>query len=335
VSRYILFFLPFAVIAVFALMAARDRRRNRDSGSLGFVQRNGVALSTYLLLAVGFWTIMIIVLPQLYMIEYSFRPNLTAAQTGGPKDVYTLANYRYLIFGRPGDSEALNWLHLGAFLHTIVISVLITVFDFCFCYPLAYYMAQVARGGRTRLLILCLIVPFWVNELLRAFAFKILFGTSGLVDSVLVATGLLSEPYDFLKHDIGLYAGLSYAYILSMIFPLYNAIESLDKNQIEAARDLGAPWWHIHLFIVMPYAKPGIASGCTLVFMLCAGALAAPQILGGPSSLWFTQVVYNWFFQAFDWTRGSAYAFALLISCIIFVLAMLRLFKVSLAEIAR
>ena len=152
---------------------------------------------------------------------------------------------------------------------------------------------------------------------------------------MLVATGILSEPYDFLKHDIGLYAGLSYAYILSMIFPLYNAIESLDKNQIEAARDLGAPWWHIHLFVVMPYAKPGIAAGCTLVFMLCAGALAAPQILGGPSSLWFTQVVYNWFFQAFDWTRGSAYAFALLVSCIIFVLAMLRLFKVSLAEIAR
>ena len=334
-SRYVLFFLPFVVIAVFALMAARDRRREANSHRPGFFQRNGIALSTYLLVAVGFWTIMIIVLPQLYMIDYSFRPNLTAAQIGGPKDVYTLANYRYLIFGRPGDSETLNWLHLGAFLHTIVISVLITFFDFCFCYPLAYYMAQVAHGGRTRLLILCLIVPFWVNELLRAFAFKILFGTSGLIDSLLVATGILSEPFDFLKHDIGLYAGLSYAYILSMIFPLYNAIESLDKNQIEAARDLGAPWWHIHLFVVMPYAKPGIAAGCTLVFMLCAGALAAPQILGGPSSLWFTQVVYNWFFQAFDWTRGSAYAFALLVSCIIFVLAMLRLFKVSLAEIAR
>jgi spermidine/putrescine transport system permease protein len=69
--------------------------------------------------------------------------------------------------------------------------------------------------------------------------------------------------------------------------------------------------------------------------MLCAGALAAPQVLGGPSSLWFTQVVYGWFFEAFNWPRGSAYAFTLLLSCIVFVLAMLRLFKVSLAEIAR
>src|SRR5919201_7112050 len=161
-------------------MATRDRRNQQDAAAIGFFQRNGAVLSAYLLVAVGFWTIMIIVLPQLYMIEYSFRPNLTAAQIGGPKDVYTLANYRYLLFGRPGDAEALNWVHLGAFVHTIFISVLMTFFDFCLCYPLAYYMAQVARGGRTRLLILCLIVPFWVNELLRAFAFKILFGTSGL-----------------------------------------------------------------------------------------------------------------------------------------------------------
>ena len=110
-----------------------------------------------------------------------------------------------------------------------------------------------------------------------------------------MSSACFANPIDFLGHDIALYPGLSYAYLLIMVFPLYNAIESLDKNQIEAARDLGAPWWHIHLFVVMPYAKPGIASGCTLVFMLTAGALAAPQILGGPKSLWFTPIVYDRF----------------------------------------
>src|SRR3546814_1673480 len=78
---------------------------------------------------------------------------------------------------------------------------------------------------------------------------------------------LIDAPVDFLGLDVGLYTGLAYAYLLMMMFSLYNAIESLDRNQIEAARDLGAPWWHIHLFIVMPHAKPGIASGATLVFM--------------------------------------------------------------------
>ncbi len=146
---------------------------------------------------------------------------------------------------------------------------------------------------------------------------------------------LITEPIDFLGLDVALYAGLTYAYVLIMMFPLYNAIESLDRNQVEAARDLGAPWWHIHLFVVMPHAKPGIASGATLVFMLCAGALAAPLVLGGPKTLWFTPIVYDRFFQAFNWPQGAAYALILLATCMAFVLIVMRVFKVALSEIAR
>jgi spermidine/putrescine transport system permease protein len=163
----------------------------------------------------------------------------------------------------------------------------------------------------------------------------VLLSSGGVVNTGLMAMGIISEPIDFLGNDVGLYAGLSYAYLLMMMFPLYNAIESLDHNQIEAARDLGAPWWHIHAFVVMPHAKPGIASGCTMVFMLSAGALAAPMVLGGPSSLWFTPIVFDRFYQAFNWPQGSAYAIILLLTCIVFVLAVMRLFKVSLGEITR
>ena len=75
---------------------------------------------------------------------------------------------------------------------------------------------------------------------------------------------------------------------------------------------VGAPWWRIHKDVVIPYAKPGIASGCTMVFMLAAGSLAAPQFLGGPRTLWFTSVIYNFFFQAFNWPRGAALSFIML-----------------------
>jgi spermidine/putrescine transport system permease protein len=277
-----------------------------------------------------------IVLPQLYMVDYSFHPRLIPAERGGPKDVYTLENYAFFLFGRQTGGEfSWNVIHLKAFFLTIVISMLVTFFNFCLCYPLAFYMAQAATPDRMRLAMLALIVPYWVNEILRAFALRIIFGTSGLINNLLLGIGLIGEPIDFLGLDIGMYTGLSYAYLLVMMFPLYNAIESLDKNQIEAARDLGAPWWHIHLFVVMPFAKPGIASGCTLVFMLCAGALAAPLFLGGPSSLWFTPIIYDRFFQAFNWPQGSAYAFILLVTCTVFVLAVLRVFKVSLGEITR
>ena len=224
---------------------------------------------------------------------------------------------------------------MWAFVFTILSSVAVTVLNFAICYPLAYYMAQAGTAQKVRLLMLALIVPYWVNEILRAFALRVLLASKGLINQALMGVGITDGPIDFLGNNTGLYVGLSYAYLLVMIFPLYNAIESLDKNQIEAARDLGAPWWRIHANVVIPYAKPGIASGCTMVFMLSAGSLAAPQFLGGPRTLWFTSIIYNFFFQAFNWPRGAAYAFILLAACIVFVMLTLRLFRVSLGETIR
>lgn len=301
----------------------------------GFFIRNGMFLSIFLLGAVGFWVFFLIVLPQVFMFDFSFRYNLPPAEMGGPEDVYTISHYRFLVYGSEMAEGTYNTIDLTVFVRTILAAVFVTIFDFIICYPIAFYLAKVARGGWARLMVLSLIVPFWVNEILRAFAFRIIFGSNGIINEGMLAIGLFDEPYPFIRENIALYAGLGYAYILLMIFPLYNAIESLDKNQIEAARDLGSPWWRIHYRVVMPFAKPGISSGCTMVFMLSAGALAAPQILGGPSSLWFTQIIYQWFNTGGNWPRGSAYAIVLLATSIAFVLIMMRVFKVKLGEIAR
>jgi spermidine/putrescine transport system permease protein len=294
-------FIGIFLAVLLAILIAPHLQKHGDKvwggvTRIKFVQHNGVFLSFYLVGAVVVWTLIMIILPQLYMVQFSFSHNLLPSEIDGPKDVLTLEHYSYLIFGRAGDEDLMNWLHLRVFARTILVSVLITLLDFALCYPIAYYMAQVAKGGKARLLMLCLIL---------------------------------------LKIDVGLYAGLSYAYILLMIFPIFNAVESLDHNQVEAARDLGAPWWRIHYRVVIPHAKPGIASGCTMVFMLCAGALAAPQILGGPSSLWFTQIIYQWFNTGGNWPRGSAYAFVLLVISIVFVMLVMRLFKVRFGEIAK
>jgi spermidine/putrescine transport system permease protein len=300
-----------------------------------FFARNGTVLSLLLLGAVGFWIFILIILPQVFMFDFSFRYNLPPVEMGGPKDVYTISHYKFLVFGSALSEESYNVIDLTVFLRTIVTAVFVTLFDLAICYPIAFYLAQVAKGGWARLMVLSLIVPFWVNEILRAFAFRIIFGSNGIINEALMAVGIIDEPYPFIRENIALYAGLGYAFVLLMIFPLYNAIESLDGNQIEAARDLGSPWWRIHFRIVMPFAKPGISSGCTMVFMLTAGALAAPQILGGPSSLWFTQIIYQWFNTGGNWPRGSAYAIVLLVTSIAFVLLMMRVFKVKLGEIAR
>lgn len=300
-----------------------------------FFNKYGTPLSLFLLGAVGFWIFIMILLPQVFMIDFSFRFNLPPAKVGGPEDVYTLSNYKFMVFGSALSETSYNVIDVTVFFRTILAAVFVTIFDVAICYPIAYYLAQVAQGGWARLMVLSLIVPFWVNEILRAFAFRIMFGSTGVINTFLVWIGVIDQPYDFIKNDIALYAGLGYAFILLMIFPIYNAIESLDKNQIEAARDLGSSWLRIHRRIVIPFAKPGITSGCTMVFMLSAGALAAPQILGGPSSLWFTQIIYQWFNTGGNWPRGSAYGIILLVSCIVFVLVMMKVFKVKLGEIAR
>src|SRR3546814_14483130 len=87
-------------------------------------------------------------------------------------------------------------LHLEVFLRTIIAAIFVTLIDFALCYPIAYYIAQVAKGGFARSMILLLILPFWVNEILRAFSFRILFGTSGVINAVLQFLGLVDQPID-------------------------------------------------------------------------------------------------------------------------------------------
>jgi spermidine/putrescine transport system permease protein len=328
-SRAFVFIIPVVVIAVFWLMARWEARAINDPSRKSFFERNGRVLGIAFILLVAFWALFLVVLPYLYMVVESFHPKLPLPARGGPDDVLTLAQYKSFIVLPTGGT---NWTHINAFIFSIIASMAVTALNFAICYPLAYYMAQAGTPQKVRLILLALIVPYWVNEILRAFSLRLLLASKGLINNILVGIGIIDTPIDFLGNNVGLYVGLSYAYLLVMIFPLYNAIESLDKNQIEAARDLGAPWWRIHKDIVIPYAKPGIASGCTMVFMFSAGALAAPLFLGGPRTLWFTSVIYNFFFQAFNWARGAAYAFILLFACILLVMLMLRLFKVSLGE---
>ena len=300
-----------------------------------FFARYGAGLGASVLVLVGFWILALVLVPQLAMADFSFRPNLPPTEQGGPSDVYTLEHYEYLVRGGAGGEGEYNTVDLAVLGRTLLAALFVAVVDLVICYPIAFLLAQSAHGGFARLMMVLLVVPFWLNEILRAFAFRILFGASGLVNDMLLGVGVVDEPMDFFRDNVALYSGLTYAFVLLMVFPLYNALEHLDKSQIEAARDMGASWLRVHWRVVIPFAKPGISSGCTMVFMLSAGALATPQILGGPSSLWFTQIIYQWFNTGNNWPRGSAYAIALLISTLVLVLVAMRVFKVRLRDLGK
>ena len=300
-----------------------------------FLKKNGPLISTYFIIAIVFWLIFLIIIPQLYMLDLSFRPNLPPLLRGGSDDVHTLVHYKHFIFGAEGSLDSYNYVDIGVFFNTIITAIFVTIINLCFCYPIAFYMAKVANPNSARLLIVSLIIPFWINELLRSFALRILFASEGVINNILIGTGLIDTAINFIALDIALYTGLTYAYILLMIFPLYNAIESLDTNQLEAAKDLGSSTFRTHWRIVIPHAKAGIASGCTMVFMLTAGALATPVVLSSPNTYWFTQLIYQWFNMNDNWSRGSAYSILLLTVSVVFVLLMMKLFKVKIGEIVR
>ena len=288
----------------------------RDLGKIGVA---------YIIITVGAWLVFMILIPQLIMFDYSFRPMLALRDIGGPKDVWTLKNY--IVFFT-------NKLHMAIFFKTIWSSLIVTSVALAICYPIAFYLAKVARGATIGLLMLGLIIPYWINELLRLFAWQIILADSGILNTLLIFLGVIVDPINFRAGNGAVILGMTYAYILFMVFPIYNVMESLDRNQLDAARDLGASWLRIHRKIVIPHAKPGIAVGCTMTFMLAAGTVAAPQLLGSPSSFWFTQVI-NTNFECANWNQGAAYATVLMLLCLVFMFILLKIFKVGLKELTQ
>lgn len=284
------------------------------------IQRYGKGLTAVLLALTAFWLLILVVLPEIIMVNYSLRPFLPVADIGGPKDGYTLANYATFF---------VSWIHIKVFLITVLVSCLVTAVCLAASYPVAYFMAKTISAKAAATLFMLALVPLLVSELLRTFAWKVILDYKGVLNSL---TGL---EVRWLSGYNGIAVGLVYTYILFMLLPVYSSIQSLDAHQIEAARDLGASRWQMHRRIVIPHAKPGIAAGCVMVFMLSAGSILVPNLLESPNSRWFTQVIQQWFFESQDWHTGSAYAFLLLMLCLGFVAALLRLFRVRLADFGR
>jgi spermidine/putrescine transport system ATP-binding protein len=279
------------------------------------IRRYGPGLTTIICLLVAFWLIMLVIVPNLD----AAGTELPALPAGGRcRRAEGYLQFQQLSQGvqrrdrdqRPGHHLHIP-VHVKTFLLTIWYSMVVTVACFLLAYPLAYFMAKVVNPKTLPTLLLLLFVPLWVSEVLRAFAWWIILALKGPLNCDPARHGRDRQAGAL---DRGLRrrrGGLVYTYVLFMLFPLYNAVSSLDTNQIEAAEDLGAPWWKIHWRIVMPHAKPGIASGSVMVFMLSAGSLLVPSILGSTTSQWFTQTIDQWFKDALDWNTASAYAFLL------------------------
>lgn len=234
----------------------------------------------------------------------------------------------------------MSGLHFQIFLMTLLYALFVTILSFLICYPVAYAAAMSENKNKLALILLGLVIPYAINELLRIFSWVMILEKNGILNALFDAIGIIDmsagEGFRFVASNGAVFTVMIYAYVLFMIFPIYNTIDTLDKNQVEAARDLGGSVWKIHTRVVIPHAKPGIAVGSIMTFMLSAGSIAAPEIVGrGLHPDWFSQLIYRRFFEADSWNQGSAYSLALLVACIAFILLNMWIFKVGIRDIAK
>jgi spermidine/putrescine transport system permease protein len=172
-------------------------------------------------------------------------------------------------------------------------------------YPLAYYVAFYAK--RKELLYQLVIIPLWVSYLVRAYAWKTILGSDGVMNTLLQYLHITHEPVGFLLYSpFAVVLTLTHIYTPFTFLPIYAALEHIPKNLIEASQDLGASRIKTFWRVIVPLSIPGILAGATFAFVLSLGDFLAPLLLGGPSGIMISNVVVTLFGAAFDWPLGAA-----------------------------
>jgi len=276
-------------------------------------------LSFYLLFAPFFlWIVLLIILPQMGIGYLSLREKI------GPNN-YGFGFKNYADFFR----EPIYW---GTLLRTAWMSILTTILALVIGFPVAYYIAKIARQRSKAALFLICLIPLWVSDLVRAFGWMTLLRETGLVSGLLQAMGLIDAPVELLYNDVTVVMGLVYTVVLFMIVPLVSVLGGMDDAMLEAGYNLGGNGLTVLRRIVIPYAMPGILSGCIIVFMLAAGSYLTPVLLGGKNSMWFTEQIYEQFVVRYNWESGATFGILLLLFTSFIVWLSLRLTGQSLSS---
>lgn len=205
--------------------------------------------------------------------------------------------------------------YLQVMLRTLRISAMVSLASFLLAYPFAYFLVFRCRSQALRTwLYMAVIAPLWVSYLLRAYVWKTILGTEGILNSFLISTGIISEPSPiFLYNQFAMVVTLTYIFIPFMVMPIYTALEKIPRNLSEASADLGMGPWRTFTHVTLPLSMPGVAAGFTLTFCLSFGDFVAPFLVGGPDGNLVANVIATQFGAALNWPLGSALAIVMLI----------------------
>ena len=189
---------------------------------------------------------------------------------------------------------------------SIKISGMVTLATVLLAYPMAYFIAFRIKTNKLVWLIL-ITVPFWTSYLLRVFAWKLMLGYNGVVNSGLKSIGVISEPLEFLLYNpTAVTITLAHAWAAFAILPIYVSLEKIDRSLLEAARDLGENAFMTFVRVTLPLSLPGVIAASLLVFIPTVGDYVTPSLVGGPSGIMIGNIIQSMFGKAFNWPLGAA-----------------------------
>lgn len=241
-------------------------------------------------------------LPLLIIALFSF---LTPGLYGGVEWAFYHWNYGRIFGWADGLTEIFEPIYLQILLRSLAFAALTVILTLILCYPVAFWVSRLSE--RWRLVFLFLItLPFFSSLIVRLYAWLLILKPTGLLNTILLWTGLIREPLEILYTPAAVVLGMVYVMVPFMFLPLYAAVDNLDRAQVEASQDLGANRVQTFFKVILPQTLPGIIGGAVIVFIPSVGNFVVPDILGGAKGLMIGNLVEQQFLSARNWPFGSA-----------------------------
>lgn len=269
--------------------------------------RNGWLLSTPALLVL----LVAALGPLAIIFVYSF---LTPGQYGNVVWEFSWDGWVGILFTRDifDGTLGLADAHMTIFWRSVKLSILTTLATFALGFPTAWFIAT--RPPKARALWLFLItIPFWTNLLIRTFAINEVIRAEGVLNTVLLWSGVIERPLAIIYTDLAVLIGMAYVYLPLMVLPLFAAIDRFDMRLLEAGYDLYASRWQVLRRVILPIVKPGIVAGSILVFVPSLGAYVTPRVLGGGKNMMIGNFIELQFLAGRNWPLGAALSVTLLV----------------------
>ena len=252
------------------------------------------------------WLCIFFIIPMLIVVAVSFASRTPYGQV--------VFNWTFSNYQRFAET-----LYISIFGQTLVVAFVTTVATILMGYPIAWSIAKLPKKWQQPGLVIVM-APFWINFLIRSYAWVIILRSQGVINTILLKLGLITTPLQMLYNEGAVMLGMIYALLPFMVLPIYVSIEQLDRRLLEAAADLGAAPMTAFRKITLPLTMPGIAAGTILVFISSLGMFVVPDVMGGAKSALIGNLIQNQFLSARDWPFGSALSIVLAVLSLVLIM---------------